>query len=83
MSAFSGVHAIVARHFHVHASAVKRSTRLSTLGADELDRYELARGCEEDFRIDIVEAEMEAVTNVGDLADLVDRKLGHSDEEAA
>jgi len=82
MSAFLGVHAIVTKHFCVHAHAVKRSTRFSTLEANELDMFELARSCEDHFRIDIVDAEMETLTSVGDLAALVNRKLAQ-DEEAA
>lgn len=56
------------------AAKVTRTARIDVeLGLDDLDRVELVMLCEEEFELEIGDADYEDAKTVGDLAELVDR----------
>ena len=65
---------IVVEHLGVEADKVKdNASFIDDLGADSLDTVELVMALEEEFGIEIPNADMEAISTVGAAIALVDR----------
>jgi len=54
---------------------VLKASFLDDLGADSLDIVEIVMAAEEEFGVSISEAELEKIDTVGDLVDLIMKKL--------
>lgn len=54
----------------------EEATFMDDLGADSLDMVELVMAAEEEFNIEIPDAEAEKITTVKDSIDLIEQKLG-------
>lgn len=69
---------IISEHLNVDLEAVKDDAVLTELGMDSLDCVELLMAAEEEFNIDISDADGETVVTVGDAVALVKRILAAS-----
>lgn len=79
MSSFERIKSIVVGHFQIaDPHAVKETTLLDALDCDDLDRIEICMEVEEACRVDLTDEDMQEFRTVGDLADIVDRKLALS-----
>jgi len=78
---FKAVRAIIVEHLCVPMADVTLHAQLEEdLGADSLDLVTIALSCEEAFAIpDISDTESEQLVTVGDLVELVKRKLESTD----
>jgi acyl carrier protein len=56
--------------------ATPESTFFDDLGADSLDLVELTMACEEEFNIEISDADVDRFVTVGDVTELIRRKVG-------
>lgn len=66
------VHKIVIEHLGVDASKVNDIARIDDdLGADSLDAVELCMAVEEEFKIEISDAEIKTIETVGEIITLV------------
>ncbi len=73
---FDTVKTTVAEILEIKPSRVHPETKLTTLGADELDLVEILMGLEDEFGVDLGDAEdLPALTRVGHLVDLVGSEL--------
>ena len=76
MSTFEKVKDIVAEQLDVKEDEVKAAARfVEDLGADSLDTVELIMAIEEEFGIEIPDADAEKAKTVGDVVVYVDEKL--------
>lgn len=66
----------IVEHLGVEDEKVVREAHIEDdLGADSLDHVELTMAFEEEFGVEITDAEAEGCDLVGDWIDLLDRKL--------
>jgi len=68
---------IIAEQFSRPRNAITRDLHLfNDLGADSLDAIEIVMEAEEEFDIDIHDAEVENLKTVGEMIDLANRLVG-------
>lgn len=66
---------VIAEQLGVDKDKVVREATLTELGADSLDIVESVMALEEFFDIELPDEETTALKNVGDVADLIEKKL--------
>ena len=64
-------------------SQFTRTTTFKDLEADSLDIVQILVALEDHFNIEIVDEELESVTNMGDFIDYIDRKVAENTARAA
>lgn len=74
---------IVAKWLGAPDDEITTASTPATLGADSLDILEVVRAAEEEFVIDLPDAELENVKTFGDLLALVEQKLAAQASDAA
>ena len=69
---FEKVQAIIAKELGIEKEEIKLDSRLAEdLGADSLDAVELIMALEEEFDIEIPDADAEKVVTVGDVVEYI------------
>lgn len=71
----AAVRTIIAEHLKIDPAKVVDDASFDALGADSLDTIEIPFVLETHFDVEINDAEDEALRTVGDVFDLIDRKL--------
>ena len=67
---------IIAEHLNIEGVEVSLSTNFKEdLGADSLDLFELVMAFEEEYGVEIPPEDLEGVATVGDVLQLMKRKL--------
>lgn len=64
-------------------SQFARTTTFKDLEADSLDIVQILVALEDHFNIEIVDEELENITNMGDFIDYIDRKVAENTAKAA
>lgn len=64
-------------------SQFARTTTFKDLEADSLDIVQILVALEDHFNIEIVDEELEAITNMGDFIDYIDRKVAENKARSA
>jgi len=64
-------------------SQFARTTTFKDLEADSLDIVQILVALEDHFNIEIVDEELEAITNMGDFIDYIDRKVTENTAKSA
>lgn len=64
-------------------SQFARTTTFKDLEADSLDIVQILVALEDHFNIEIVDEELESVTNMGDFIDYIDRKVTENTARSA
>jgi acyl carrier protein len=64
-------------------SQFERTTTFKDLEADSLDIVQILVALEDHFDIEIVDEEMENITNMGDFIDYIDRKVAENASRSA
>ncbi|MER1969190.1 acyl carrier protein [Castellaniella sp. GW247-6E4] len=67
------VYAIVSEQLCIPESEITPDSNLSSLGADSLDKVEIVMVIEDDFQIEIPDAELEEIETVRQLIELIGR----------
>lgn len=76
MSTIPRVRKIIVEHLGVDEHKVVDNANINDdLGADSLDAIELCMAVEEEFKIEITDAEIDNIKTVDDIVKLVDKKL--------
>lgn len=74
-STFDRLAAFACAHFGTPADAITKATTLSDVGADSLDAIDFIVDIENSFSILFAdEEELQTVSNIGELAELIDHK---------
>lgn len=80
MNAIQRVRKIIIEHLGVDESKVVDNANITDdLGADSLDAIELCMAVEEEFKIEITDAEIDAIKTVDDIVKLVDSRTEKTD----
>ena len=64
-------------------SQFSRTTTFKDLEADSLDIVQILVALEDHFNIEIVDEELESITNMGDFIDYIDRKVSENKAKSA
>jgi acyl carrier protein len=64
-------------------SQFARTTTFKDLEADSLDIVQILVALEDHFNIEIVDEELETITNMGDFIDYIDRKVAENKARSA
>mmetsp|Transcript_45993 Transcript_45993/g.106965 ORF Transcript_45993/g.106965 Transcript_45993/m.106965 type:complete len:123 (+) Transcript_45993:92-460(+) len=72
---FAKVADVIAEQLGVDKEKVTEKATLTELGADSLDIVETVMALEEEFEVDLPDEETTELKNVGDVADLIEKKL--------
>lgn len=71
------VKAIIAKQLGVKVEEVTpQATFIDDMGADSLDTVEIVMALEEEFKIEIPDADAEKMTNVGEAVKYIEEKAG-------
>jgi acyl carrier protein len=70
-----GVRKVIAFHLGAVETGMTEDAKLTDLGADSIDLYEVVMSLEEKFNIDITDREAERFVTVGDTIALIKGKL--------
>jgi acyl carrier protein len=70
-----GVRKVIAFHLGAVETGMTEDAKLTDLGADSIDLYEVVMSLEEQFNIDITDREAQRFVTVGDTIALIKGKL--------
>jgi acyl carrier protein len=70
-----GVRKVIALHLGAVETGMTEDAKLTDLGADSIDLYEVVMSLEEKFNIDITDREAQRFVTVGDTIALIKGKL--------
>lgn len=77
MSIEDRIKEIVAEQLGVEVSAVTADSTFASLGADSLDQVELVMALEDEFKIEISDAEAETVNSIEKAIELVSKRVNN------
>lgn len=72
---YEKIKALICSQFDTDEESITKGTTLEELGADSLDVTELIMALEDEFGIEIDDESAEEVYTVGDIAELIEKRI--------
>lgn len=73
MMIFEKIKKIVVEEIDIEESEVTLTSNLEELGVDSISRFEIIMALEQEFRVDILDEDVESIESIGDIVKYIEK----------